>query len=332
MKKNIELYRLSKYRKELMGFSALLILVCHAYAYIDLPPLLGYVLSIGNIGVDCFLFLSGMGLWYSLSKFKSGGGKNWYINRYKKLFIPYLLTKLTMDLILFSMGKLKESEIMDYLWGLSSLRFYVSHDTFWFIAALIPLYLFAPTYFLLLRKYGYKVAFVLIFVHYLILLIPPSFQYNLLNNVIENILFVSVRATCFVLGMALGQSVMDKRHISLKCLFVMVVLGIIAIVMTRHLVYGWFFFTLPLLLSICYVMNKLPKVIISFVRLMGDISLESYILNATLPKLIILLFIAVCIPKAGNIIPYITACIVSIPIGYCIHSVSDKILKINSKV
>lgn len=332
MKKNIELYRLSKYRKELMGFSALLILVCHAYAYIDLPPLLGYVLSIGNIGVDCFLFLSGMGLWYSLSKFKSGGGKNWYINRYKKLFIPYLLTKLTMDLILFSMGKLKESEIMDYLWGLSSLRFYVSHDTFWFIAALIPLYLFAPTYFLLLRKYGYKVAFVLIFVHYLILLIPPSFQYNLLNNVIENIQFVSVRATCFVLGMALGQSVMDKRHISLKCLFVMVVLGIIAIVMTRHLVYGWFFFTLPLLLSICYVMNKLPKVIISFVRLMGDISLESYILNATLPKLIILLFIAVCIPKAGNIIPYITACIVSIPIGYCIHSVSDKILKINSKV
>lgn len=330
MKKDIELYRLSKYRKELMGFSTLLILVCHAYAYIDLPPLLGYVLSIGNIGVDCFLFLSGMGLWYSLSRSKSGGVKCWYINRYKKLFVPYLLTKLSMDLILFSMGKLKESEIIDYLWGLSSLRFYVSHDTFWFIAALIPLYLFAPTYFLLLRKYGYKVAFVLILVHYLILLIPPSFQYNLLNNVIENIQFVSVRATCFVLGMALGQSVMDKKHISLKCLFVMVVLGIIVIVMTRHLVYGWFFFTLPLLLSICYVMNKLSKVIISFVRLMGDISLESYILNATLPKLIILLFTAVCIPKAGNIIPYITACIVSIPIGFCIHSVSDKLLKTNS--
>lgn len=330
MKKTIELYELSKYRKELMGFSALLIFVCHAYAYIDLPTLLGYVLSIGNIGVDCFLFLSGMGLWYSLSKSKPGGVKCWYINRYKKLFVPYLLTKLSMDLILFSMGKLKESEIMDYLFGLSSLRFYVSHDAFWFIAALIPLYLFAPAYFLLLRKYGYKAAFVLVLVHYLILLIPPSFQYNLLNNVIENIQFVSVRATCFVLGMAYGQSVMDKKHISLKCLFVMVVLGIIAIVMTRHLVYGWFFFTLPLLLSICYVMNKLPKVIISIVRLMGDISLESYILNATLPKLIILLFTAVCIPKAGNIIPYITACIVSIPIGYCIHSLSDKLLKPNS--
>ena len=228
------------------------------------------------------------------------------------------------------MGKLKESEIMDYLFGLSSLRFYVSHDAFWFIAALIPLYLFAPAYFLLLRKYGYKAAFVLVLVHYLILLIPPSFQYNLLNNVIENIQFVSVRATCFVLGMALAQSVMDKKYISLKYLFVMVVLGIIAIVMTRHLVYGWFFFTLPSLLSICYVINKLPKMIISFIRLMGDISLESYILNATLPKLIFLLFTAVCIPKAGNIIPYITSCIVSIPIGYCIHSVSDKLLKTNS--
>lgn len=42
----VELYDLSKYRRELMGFSALMIFVCHAYAYIELPSVLGYALSI----------------------------------------------------------------------------------------------------------------------------------------------------------------------------------------------------------------------------------------------------------------------------------------------
>lgn len=71
----VELYDLSKYRRELMGFSALMIFVCHAYAYIELLSVLGYALSIGNIGVDCFLFLSGLGMWYSLSKSQTRGGK-----------------------------------------------------------------------------------------------------------------------------------------------------------------------------------------------------------------------------------------------------------------
>ena len=69
---------LSKYRTELMGISALLILICHSVAYISMPNFMKYTLSLGNIGVDLFLFISGMGLWYSLEKFNSNNrGSAW---------------------------------------------------------------------------------------------------------------------------------------------------------------------------------------------------------------------------------------------------------------
>ena len=84
---------LSKYRTELMGVSTLLILLCHSIAYIKMPVVLHYAISFSNIGVDFFLFLSGMGLWYSLSSSTTGMAK-WYAGRYTKLLVPYFTVLL----------------------------------------------------------------------------------------------------------------------------------------------------------------------------------------------------------------------------------------------
>lgn len=66
---------ISKYRAELMGVSTLLILICHAAGNdVFMPSWLMYVVAQGQLGVDIFLFLSGMGLYYSLSE-PIGGGK-----------------------------------------------------------------------------------------------------------------------------------------------------------------------------------------------------------------------------------------------------------------
>ena len=95
----VKLGELSIFRTELMGISALLILICHLYGYVDLSVTVQYILSLGNIGVDCFLFLSGVGMWNSLLKVKSREIKYWYINRYLKLFIPYLTVILPLGIL-----------------------------------------------------------------------------------------------------------------------------------------------------------------------------------------------------------------------------------------
>ena len=70
---NMDLSLLSKYRTQMMGLAALMIIFCHAPASgVVMPPFLHKVLGLGNFGVSIFLLLSGLGSWYSLNK-RSGG-------------------------------------------------------------------------------------------------------------------------------------------------------------------------------------------------------------------------------------------------------------------
>lgn len=68
-KLKLDLSLLSKYRTELMGFSAIGIIMCHACGNdVAMPSILWKVCSLGQLGVSLFFLLSGMGLYYSLKK------------------------------------------------------------------------------------------------------------------------------------------------------------------------------------------------------------------------------------------------------------------------
>lgn len=68
-KLKIDLSLLSKYRTELMGFSAIGILMCHACGnHVAMPSIIFQICSLGQLGVSIFFLLSGMGMYYSLQK------------------------------------------------------------------------------------------------------------------------------------------------------------------------------------------------------------------------------------------------------------------------
>lgn len=80
MKYDLNFETLTQKRSQLMGVATLMIIACHASASNVLMPFwLKRLLGLGNLGVDMFLLLSGLGIYYSLSKepFKTlrGGGK-----------------------------------------------------------------------------------------------------------------------------------------------------------------------------------------------------------------------------------------------------------------
>ena len=72
MNKKWSLYNISLARGVLMGVSALLIAFFHCYSYKFSSGWLGDILlfmrKTGNIGVDIFLILSAIGLYFSFSK------------------------------------------------------------------------------------------------------------------------------------------------------------------------------------------------------------------------------------------------------------------------
>ena len=87
---NVNLRLLSEYRTPLMGIAALMIILCHANGYgVAVPHAVRSLLTLGNMGVDIFLFLSGIGCFYSLSK--EPDTAKWYKKRFVRIFIPYAL-------------------------------------------------------------------------------------------------------------------------------------------------------------------------------------------------------------------------------------------------
>ena len=64
--KDIELANISRYRSELMGAAMLFIILFHVP--LDRSNEFFGLRRCGNVGVDMFLFLSGIGLWFSWVK------------------------------------------------------------------------------------------------------------------------------------------------------------------------------------------------------------------------------------------------------------------------
>ena len=87
MKKPIELSDISRYRGELMGLAMLFVMLFHVW----MPksnPMYGFV-RCGNVGVDIFLLLSGVGLWFSWTKNPSL--KHFFLRRYLRVYPVWII-------------------------------------------------------------------------------------------------------------------------------------------------------------------------------------------------------------------------------------------------
>ena len=85
--KDIELANISRFRGELMGAAMLFIILFH----VALPREDAFfgLRRMGNVGVDMFLFLSGIGLWFSWMKNPSA--KHFFIRRYLRIYPTWLI-------------------------------------------------------------------------------------------------------------------------------------------------------------------------------------------------------------------------------------------------
>lgn len=83
--KDIELANISRFRGELMGAAMLFIILFH----VALPRENAFfgLRRMGNVGVDMFLFLSGIGLWFSWMKNPSA--KHFFIRRYLRIYLAH---------------------------------------------------------------------------------------------------------------------------------------------------------------------------------------------------------------------------------------------------
>ena len=149
MQKNPSTYHFSQIsgvRNVLFGIATLLIVAFHSVHLADASafPIINKItdgfLYYGNIGVDIFLFLSGVGLYYSFSKNRNV--KTFYLRRGIRLLPALLLVLAAHNGLLFLMKKIT---FVRFLSNPLLLSFFIDGDKgAWFFSLLIVLYLVYP--------------------------------------------------------------------------------------------------------------------------------------------------------------------------------------------
>ena len=217
-----ELFRwglVSKYRKELFGFSILWIMLFHSGPFPGIannPTLLHFLpyrgwIRIGSVGVDSFLFLSGMGLYYAMEK--RPALSVFYRKRLKRILIPYLvigtLYWLFRDLVIKGSPELLPLD-------LSLASFYTRGTaTFWYIGLILPLYLLAPFFLWLFRTRARKFFLYFWFVFWVAFDVWVALHFPEKYAQIGRALS---RVFIFILGCYFGPIIRDNRPMSRRWL------------------------------------------------------------------------------------------------------------------
>lgn len=150
---------LSHYRSALMGFAALWIYLLHEWQTISGNHLRTlwvetFIKRIGFCGVDIFLFLSGIGLTYSIEK--SQTVFSFYYKRVKRIILPFIVTAL----LYYRPYGWSPAQFWQNILCISFYRTSM-YAFLWFVPAILTFYLFSPLYYRLFTKSSGKIRFTL---------------------------------------------------------------------------------------------------------------------------------------------------------------------------
>lgn len=150
-------------RNELFGLSIITIIIFHYFEDVGNSQITGalhaaarvYTFLIGSAGVEFFLFLSGMGLFYSMSR--SPKILSFYKKRLLRVVPAYLLIGtagwIALDILIEYKG------IRALVRDLSTLSFWLSGERLvWYISFILLMYLLFPLVFRLLDNRSEKVS------------------------------------------------------------------------------------------------------------------------------------------------------------------------------
>ena len=220
-KKTFNLFAISEARNVIFGIATLWIGLFHSFEltlkpYTDNKFLIDafkFFKGTGNVGVDMFLFLSGVGLFFSFTK----DGK--LLNFWKKRLMRVLPTALLIGIVFFSIRYVEgryQSGFPAYLKRISFTYFYFRGErVFWFISLILALYIVFPIFYKIIDKFrlwgmlGTVAAVVAL--TFLCRAVAPGF-YSMWEIAL-------CRVPSFVIGIWAGKFVKEKKEININWLW-----------------------------------------------------------------------------------------------------------------
>lgn len=292
MQFDLNLY--SKYRTELMGIAAIMVIISHMHDNgVEMYEPIRQLTGLGASGVELFLFVSGFGLWKSLRDATNGTFApsapiigQWYLRRYMRILIPYLIFAIPIYGILSVMDHV---DVAEYIKRVTFVSFWTTGWGLWYVAMLIPLYLFSP---LLIRLLSGKNKIVWLAVCVLMTILYAYFGCGG-KRYLSLIRFVVSRLPVFFIGIFMAQAICEGKKVSLWYVLILPLLAYFCLRALNHTIGTRFFYLwlLPLPFSTIGVwLVKRFGWLQSVCEFMGQISLEAYCTHAFVPACIVRAF------------------------------------------
>ena len=286
--KDIELANISRYRGELMGAAMLFIILFHV-GLARTDPFYG-LRRCGNVGVDIFLFLSGVGLWFSWTKNPSL--RHFYTRRLVRIYPAWILAACAfyIPLYLHSHGGGYSRNLFDLIANIAvGWSFWRMDDlSFWYIPATLALYLVAPFYMrLIIRHPIYRwIPMVCILWCIIVQWVGP------IHHAVGHLEIFWSRVPVFLIGVNFGAPVQRKERLDGASIWMIILLFLSTFGTTLYLeqiTHGRFPlyvermiyipFTVTSILMLNRVFRRTPKWFNRAFKFVGALSLEAYLIH-----------------------------------------------------
>lgn len=315
MKLKFEINDISTYRSELMGWAIVWIMMLH-FTFTQIKPL-GFIAQYGFAGVEIFMMVSGLGLFFSLEK--DNNLQHFYKKRLLRIFPTYYFLGIFGSILLY------HDNFWHYLFRYSTIGFWTGHIYGeWYIPSIIVLYIAAPY----IKKLFDKKQF--FFICFICLAILGVSFFIVAKNIVpkgEAHFFLLYRIPAFIFGMTCANWILHK--ISNKYFIGILFLGIPIFIMLyphHHQIYNYKYFSLLFLLPVFLLtfvsVSKFCTWTNPIIAKIGKASLEIYIIqgmffHAILTDMII-------IPPEWHDVATVFFIIVSSLLGILTHWLVDK--------
>ncbi len=217
---------ISANRNTVYGLSILWLMFFHSgfsFARHWMFPLAA-IKRIGNCGVDIFLFVSGISLFFSMTK--GGAVKDFYLRRLRRIILPTLIIVIPWYAFL---APSRPSSVLGYLMDITTLSLFTTGKrAFWFITAILCFYAVYPLFYHAFEKTNHSRCLFLaligasVLVNAVIRHLAPSFWSN------SEILFR--RFPIFIIGAYCGKYVYEKRTLSVKHIHIVLISAFLLLV------------------------------------------------------------------------------------------------------
>lgn len=322
----------SQFRTALMGVAILGVMILHGIRWADIEgSLFDKIISpFARIAfTDGFIFLSGFGLYYSFRK--NGNLKEFYIKRWYRLMVPFLI----MATPFYLYGLYDNGDFIKFLLNESTLYFWLyGNNGMWYISISVVLYMLFPLLYniifikednwsVTLRAFSLTAMCICLVVA--ISVLSPSY-YEMVSIGIE-------KTPMFIIGILIGYYAVNSYKLTLYHLLgggLLVILTLFAKKADDYFIpYYEMSIRLFLMPLTCIVLDWFkPKRIISILEWFGKYSLELYVLHMFFKRLINEIMTTSIIPSTYIPIAMTsTTILLSVAVCFPIHKGIDFLIK-----